>query len=133
MNQGSTAIIVLLTDLNQTARVIQVLPAYRKKFRIGPMDRELPFEYRAVKYSWKQLEAWTAAIAPIRAALGTRALRRFDIDELNNRLDLGVADDEMVASLTAAIAPLGIPADAYLVRVVGPYVPTSFTIDDAHN
>lgn len=114
VNAAGSHTVVMLTDLAQSARAQQVIPPYCRRYKIG-QDRPLEFQY--VKYSWKQLEGWAAEIEPERPPLGTPALRAFDIDEANNSLFYGVADEETARKLTEAVKMLRVPNDAYIVRV----------------
>lgn len=128
LNRSTRRIIVMLTDLGQSARAEQVFESYRRVHRIGP---DLPLEFSKVRFSWRQLEAWAAVIEPSRLLLGPPALRGFDIDEKKNRLFYAVSDQLTLNRLTSIISELGIPSDAFEVTILAPVVVTSPTINDA--
>ena len=68
-----------------------------------------------VKYSFGQLMTWREQVAE--TAWKLDGVNTLDVDEVNNKILVGVEDQATAASLEAQLAALGLPEDALVVEV----------------
>lgn len=113
--------VVVVTDLAQAAQLQAPLTALIQ--RLGPPVSGLrPIqEMRLVRgqYDFAQLASWYSAFN--QGATGARGLVTLtDINEVANRIDIGVRDDAARATVLAEITRLGIPASVIHVSVSPP-------------
>lgn len=115
-NRENTAVVVLLTDLAQSDRARIVLPPVLGLFNLGGSRNasNLPMVFRQVEFSWDQLYHWEYALRPILRAGG---LRSRDLDEMANRIVIGMADAASRDRVLTAARQIGIPAAALAVRL----------------
>lgn len=109
------------------ARLAPFVEARRDSRGRGAAANPLQFEARQANYSFLELAAF-------RNALYGRfpgGIRRVDVDEVRNVLALGVHEAADVVRVRAAVARLGIPANAVSVEVVPPVQPR-VTLSDRH-
>lgn len=117
-NRENTAVVVLLKDLAQSDRARIVLPPVLSLFNLGGSQNasNLPMVFRQVEFSWDQLYHWEYALRPVLRAGG---LRSRDLDEMANRIVIGMADAASRDRVLTAARQIGIPAAALLVRLEG--------------
>lgn len=72
------------------------------------------FRVQIVKYDFVQLATWFAALWPLMTTPGVTGMA---LDVLENQVYVGVASDEDVASVTAAVSLLPVPHDGVAVEV----------------
>jgi hypothetical protein len=72
---------------------------------------------RPAAHSWDQLERWHGRVSP--SALAVKGAVYVDADEALNRITVG-AERGAVGQVRAALARLGLPADAVLVQEAAP-------------
>lgn len=110
------ALIVSLTpggSLDSAVRVLAARPMHAGRLKGRPVRA------REVRYDFEQLTAW---LGGLERTLVEAGVEMADVDELENRLWLGVVPSRSstIPWLTAAIAAEGIPADAAVIEVVEP-------------
>lgn len=104
-----------------------------------PQWRSAPVSVRVKKadYSYRQLSSWRNTLRVL-GNISDLRLRSFDLDEVRNRLVLGVAavSDVQRQTMRAWLTEHAIPADALLIEVVPPialdacYYPETGTIEE---
>ncbi len=77
------------------------------------------FEIVNTTYDFAQLSAWYALIDPL---YGVPGLVSTDIDEVRNKIVIGVETEADRAPMEQKIAELPIPSDAIEVAIVGPVI-----------
>lgn len=108
-------IIVRLTDLGQrSASEAHLEESLRElKYDDSRTLADLPREFLAADYDFRSLDRWRTAFAPSVRLGGVTSL---DVDELANRLRIGVLDQATSDHVVALLPTLNIPRAA--VRIV---------------
>jgi hypothetical protein len=109
--------VVTLKDRARSEEAIAEIASRVEEFRAHGMAANATprFEVREARYSFLQLAAFRHALYR-RFPAGITAV---DVDEVRNVLSLGVGDGADMQRVAAAVAELGIPADAVALRVAG--------------
>jgi hypothetical protein len=105
---------VYLRDLSARAQVERVLGPWlaRQGVRVAAL------RVRRADYDWASLERWQGHATG--TALAMRGAVWVDADEARNRVTVGVERGTPAAQLRAAVARLGVPAEAIVVEEVEP-------------
>jgi hypothetical protein len=72
------------------------------------------------QYTVTQLKRWTERATEMLQASGVTIV---DLDESNNRVAIGIAEESVRSALEQALAPLGIPRAAIAIAVTGEITP----------
>ncbi len=104
---------VYLTDVSQRPAAEQALAGWLSSRGFTPASLVV----RQGKYDWTQLQSWYNQVWT--SALRVPGAVYSDVDEGNNRLRFG-GTGGAIASITAAVAGAGIPADAFAVELASP-------------
>ncbi|MEN3048582.1 MAG: Ig-like domain-containing protein [Candidatus Caldarchaeales archaeon] len=89
---------------------------------VAELVREGRYVVETVRYSFAQLARWRQAVLSDGRLAGI--MTAIDIDEVNNRLFVGVSSPEHVETARRILSELGVPQDGYSVRhlVIEPMV-----------
>lgn len=112
-------VVAQLADLGQRSRATAVLGRLVERKRSQLRGRDgIPLSARIrhhqVKYNFIQLVAFKRAIKPLHSSI---KIVYVDIDEVTNRLSLGVRGPEDKSRFEAALAQLGVPVDGVVIEV----------------
>jgi hypothetical protein len=116
VNEDTRTLYVLLTDKGQTLE--KAVHAIQMIIRSHVFCEFTPVA-RPVTYSYSQLKAWDDRLAEVMSIPGTVSS---GIDEVNNRLEVGVEDlAEQGPQVEAKLAELGIPRKLVSIVKEGPF------------
>lgn len=107
--------IVRLVNSAQRARAEAYLSTEIAKSRVGRNARAFQrISFLGATYDFDQLKGWSDALHPM---LDRGDVFLIDVDEVNNRVLVGVQDLNATAAVRAEAARLGVPQDALEARV----------------
>lgn len=115
----SGAIVVQLQDPRNADVAQRGVEALLQRVSPVLVPRLANFRIQPARYSFRDLRQFAAEI---RGVLPSAGVTLVDINEVENRIDVGVRDPRVGAGVTNAIARLGVPGGAVLVSVVAPFV-----------
>ncbi len=118
---------ILLSDPRQRGQAQRYLAALLAESRKGRHAKasQTP-QFRTVAYDFAQLKGWFDQLDDL---LGREEVYLMDVDEVNNRLLIGVRDGTAVRDIRAEAIRRGVPAAALHVELRGKTVPRQ-TVQD---
>lgn len=116
LDPNGTSLYVVLIDINgQTIEAAEA--AINEVFGPGIVPKEGITPYKGC-YGFSELRKWeTALAAPV---LSTRGVGSIDIDEVENRVSIGVESESVEGEIALQVEKLGIPSEAVVVQVTPP-------------
>jgi hypothetical protein len=102
--------VVMLVDESQRAAAVRLVAEQRRHAGMA----QVAILVRHARYDFLQLWRWSNTVTAFMAADGGWAL---DVDEVNNRLWLAVAEPQKVGRLRADILRAGVPGDAFTIEL----------------
>lgn len=114
---------VLLVDLDRSALAQQLIAPEAEARRVYRKDGSTPpaaFRFVQARFSFRELREWQQRVRPIFSLPG---VIETGIDEVQNKVVLGVESAGRIAAVRAHALELGIPAEALLVEVSLPLLP----------
>jgi hypothetical protein len=116
-------LIVMLTDLSRPAESVRA--AITRVFSSTRLS-VLPIQARQATYSWTQLYTWGKAL---KLAFTVPNVWVTDLDEVQNRLSIGISNNAAKAPVLAVLTKAGIPSDAIVFKMRHPAV-ANFSLTD---
>jgi hypothetical protein len=107
-------VVIMLVDRTRLAAARRALERVSADFPYG----RRPIVARRAKYNFRQLRTWKSLAT---AVMGRDGVAGLGIDDVRNGLSVHVIDSSRVEPVKAALIARGIPVDAIIVKVTGPY------------
>lgn len=123
MNEDGAAV-VRLTDTATKAQarslIVDFLTVQGLRHGIEDVNAvgTLQMKFRPADYSFVQLYQWHKKVSPV--LLRYRTVTMTDVDEVKNRVVVGVSTTDEVGVLLAVIDQLGVPREAVETKIVSP-------------
>ena len=117
-------LIVMLTDLSRPVSAVR--GAITSVFT-DPRFTTIPIQTRQAKYGWSQLYAWGTVLP---RAFSVPGVTVTDLDEVDNRISIGIANDAAKTPVLAMLARAGIPAEAIVFKTRKPVLMSTFSLHD---
>jgi hypothetical protein len=105
---------VYLRDVSRRAEAERALGPWLQAQGLGAT----PLQVRRADFDWPSLERWQVDAG--REALAMRGAVWVDADEARNRVTIGVERGTSAAAVRAAVARLGVPAEAVVIQEAEP-------------
>jgi hypothetical protein len=107
-------VVIMLVDRARLAAARRALERVSADFPYGTRH----VVARRARYNFRQLRTWKLLATNVMGREGATSL---GIDHMRNRLSVGVIDSGRVAPVRAALIARGVPAEAVIVKVMGPW------------
>jgi len=119
---------VVLTDTSKASMIGGAIANFLARYDVRQLGRAFgdAAKMRVVRgdFAWTQLAEWNRQILKMGVIAG---LTQTDIDEVRNRISIGVVDDAAAARVRAALARLKVPTTAVIVE----HIPAMTLLSDS--
>ncbi|MGH7606279.1 MAG: hypothetical protein ACREME_02985, partial [Gemmatimonadales bacterium] len=123
------ALVILVTDLTKSLDAITAVAELARSRNLRLVLRALnasPPRTLPADFTFTELKDWRERLTTILD--GAEGILLLDLDERANRILVGVAHKDLLSAVEGRVRALGVPTDAVVLQVRGPFIPTTHTV-----